>query len=535
MSRWQLQGTGDFYARYRAYENYLRSNAENLNLSQSQVEQQLQRYKDGLKQKTNLELQSKEVGQEVAKNPSAWGVSNPNNVTAELEKTQKQLETLQKDLGKGATSTTYYGTPEQLKGAAPLGKIESEFQKALEKSQLYKSTGGNSVDKLGKRKQKQILEEIEKLGKLAKTDDEIAELQKRVAKFRGGNDQKLFSEAVKAQADNLKAKASEVVLPEIKPEEPKLKSQAGLVDDVLDDAAKLKPQAEAVDNVLDDAAKLKPEAEAVDDVLGDAAKLKPEAEAASKESKGFMNAIKNAIKGKKGKVAIAAGAVAAFGVGAYALFGGKDDKKVEQAESPNAEKVVPTKAEKTDSLEQSSKSIIGKPTKQDFLAAEEIVAPYPSEEEQKTGSVGETTKSEAGTKKETVNVNAHKEVATPEVSKGSEHKEVTTPETSKGSERKEEASPAATQEANSKDKTASAAEEKSTGEEYLVKKGDSFWKIAKEFLIEAHKGEQGYEPSNTEIMKLAIKFLKDNNYKLDENNYHPSPMLYPGDKLNLAA
>ncbi len=501
MSRWQLQGTGDFYARYRAYENYLRSNAENLGLSQSQVEQQLGRYAEGLQQKISYESQNRQVGQEVAKNPSAWGVSNPNNVTAELEKTQKQLETLQKDLGKGATSTTYYGTPEQLKGAAPLGKIESEFQKALEKSQLYKSTGGNSVDKLGKRKQKQILEEIEKLGKLAKTDDEIAELQKRVAKFRGGNDQKLFSEAVKAQADNLKAKASEVVLPEIKPEEPKLKSQAGLVDDVLDDAAK----------------------------------LKPEAEAASKESKGFMNAIKNAIKGKKGKVAIAAGAVAALGVGAYALFGGKDDKKVEQDESPKAEKVGPTKAEKTDSLEQSSESIIGKPTKQDFLAAEEIVAPYPSEEEQKTGSVGETTKSEAGTKKETVNVNAHKEVATPEVSKGSEHKEVTTPETSKGSEHKEEASPAATQEANSKDKTASAAEEKSTGEEYLVKKGDSFWNIAKEFLIEAHKGEQGYEPSNTEIMKLAIKFLKDNNYKLDENNYHPSPMLYPGDKLNLAA
>ena len=481
MSRWQLQGTGDFYARYRAYENYLKSNAENLNLSQSQVEQQLQRYKDGLKQKTNLELQSKEVGREVAKNPSAWGVSNPNNVTAELEKATKQLETLQNDL-------------------TPVAE-KSEFQKALEKSQLYKSTGGNSVDKLGKRKQKQILEEIEKLGKLAKTDDEIAELQKRVAKFRGGNDQKLFSEAVKAQADNLKAKASEVVLPEIKPEEPKLKSQAGLVDDVLDDAAK----------------------------------LKPEAEAASKESKGFMNAIKNAIKGKKGKVAIAAGAVAALGVGAYALFGGKDDKKVEQDESPKTEKVGPTKAEKTDSLEQSSESIIGKPTKQDFLAAEEIVAPYPSEEEQKTGSVGETTKSEAGTKKEIVNVNAHKEVATPEVSKSSGHKEVVTSEASKGSEHKEEISQAAKQEVHSKDKTTSAAEEKSTGEEYLVKKGDSFWKIAKEFLIEAHKGEQGYEPSNTEIMKLAIKFLKDNNYKLDENNYHPSPMLYPGDKLNLAA
>lgn len=152
MSRWELQGTSDYQARVRAYENYLRTNAEKLNLSPSQVKDQVERYKGGLKGKIS-EPEGKILSREVAKNPSAWGVSNPNKVTVELEKTQKQLETLQKDLGKGATSTTYYGTPEQLKGAAPLGKIESDFQKALEKSQLYKSTGGNSVDKLGKRKQ----------------------------------------------------------------------------------------------------------------------------------------------------------------------------------------------------------------------------------------------------------------------------------------------------------------------------------------------------------------------------------------------
>ncbi len=499
MSRWQLQGTGDFYARYRAYENYLRANAQNLGLSQSQVEQQLQRYKDGLKQKTNLELQSKEVGQEVAKNPSAWGVSNPNNVTAELEKTQKQLETLQNDLGKGATSTTYYGTPEQLKGAAPLGKIESEFQKALEKSQLYKSTGGNSVDKLGKRKQKQILEEIEKLGKLAKTDDEIAELQKRVAKFRGGNDQKLFSEAVKAQADNLKAKASEVVLPEIKPEEPKLKSQAGLVDDVLDDAAKLKPQAEAVDNVLDDAAKLKPQAEAVDDVLDDAAKLKPQAEAvddvlddAAKlkpeaESKGFMNAIKNAIKGKKGKVAIAAGAVAALGAGVYALFGSKGEENVEQA----AMKAEPQQPEKTQPQKPESKTETPENLNQE---KETQVVTNPQNQEEHQAKVNQ------------------QEETTPEKAL------VNVPKTETAAETESE-----------------SAEGKVADEEYvIVKKGDSFWNLAKEHLIEKHKDESGYKPTNAEILELAMKFMEDNGYKLDENNYYPEPMLHPGVKLNLA-
>ncbi len=101
MSRWQLQGTGDYYARYSAYENYLRANAENLGLSKAQVEEQLGRYSLGLQQKLNYEPQNRQVGKEVAKNPAAWGISNPNNVTTELEKTQKQLEVLQKDLGGG--------------------------------------------------------------------------------------------------------------------------------------------------------------------------------------------------------------------------------------------------------------------------------------------------------------------------------------------------------------------------------------------------------------------------------------------------
>ena len=470
MSRWQLQGTGEFYARYRAYENYLRANAQNLGLSQSQVEQQLGRYAEGLQQKINYEPQNKQVAREVMKNPSAWGVSNPNNVTAELEKTQKQLETLQKDLGKGATSTTYYGTPEQLKGAAPLGKIESDFQKALEKSQLYKSTGGNSVDKLGKRKQKQILEEIEKLGKLAKTDEEIAELQKRVAKFKGGNDQKLFSEAVKVQSENLKPKV-EVKAPEIK----------------LQSEPNLKPQASAVDDVLDDAAKLKPQASAVDDVVDDAAKLKPEAEAASKESKGFLNTIKNAFKGKKGKyAAIGALAVAAIGTGA-ALLSGKGDKNVEQA----AMKAEPQQPEKTQPQKPESKTETPENLNQE---KETQVVTNPQNQEEHQAKVNQ------------------QEETTPEKAL------VNVPKTETAAETESE-----------------SAEGKVADEEYvIVKKGDSFWNLAKEHLIEKHKDESGYKPTNAEILELAMKFMEDNGYKLDENNYYPEPMLHPGVKLNLA-
>ena len=71
---------------------------------------------------------------------------------------------------------------------------------------------------------------------------------------------------------------------------------------------------------------------------------------------------------------------------------------------------------------------------------------------------------------------------------------------------------------------------------YTVKKGDCFWNIAKDFLInEVHKDEQDYKPTNQEILDLATKFMEDNNYEFDENKFNSEPPLYPGDKLNLAA
>ena len=492
MSRWQLQGTGDFYARYRAYENYLRANAQNLGLSQSQVEQQLGRYAEGLQQKINYEPQNKQVAREVMKNPSAWGVSNPNNVTAELEKTQKQLETLQKDLGKGATSTTYFGTPEQLKGAAPLGNVapdvvkQSEYQKALENSQLYNSTGRdsvtppNSVDKLGRKKQTQILKEIEKLSKLAKTDEEIADLESRLKAFRGGNDQKLFGEAVEKQAAVLNDKVKETKIPETKG--PKI-----IFDDIREDAGKLKSEAGAVDDLLIDTGKLKSEAGAVDDLLKDAENLKPKAEVASKESKGFLNAVKDAVKGKKGKVAIAAGAVAALGAGVYALFGSKGEENVEQA----AMKAEPQQPEKTQPQKPESKTETPENLNQE---KETQVVTNPQNQEEHQAKVNQ------------------QEETTPEKAL------VDVPKTETAAETESE-----------------SAEGKVADEEYvIVKKGDSFWNLAKEHLIEKHKDESGYKPTNAEILELAMKFMEDNGYKLDENNYYPEPMLHPGVKLNLA-
>ncbi len=549
MSRWQIQGTGDYYARYSAYEKYLRANAKDLGLSEAQVNEQLGRYAYGLQQKSQYEPEDRIKGKNKAKSIGETQVKgNPNNVTQELEKTTKQLEVLKQDLGKGATSTTYFGTPEQLRNAAPLGNIapeipvKSEFQKALEKSQLYKTTSANSVDKLGKRKQKQILEEIEKLGKLAKTDEEINQLKQLTEKFRGGNDQKAFSEAVQTQAANLdKQKAVEN-----KPSEPKTwqkyaeahgtqykapekfggieadKKAQEIIDANKNKGARTtilgspeeywrnyeqnKPRTAVINDFLDDAERINPQAETVDDILDDAAKLKTEAEAASKESKGFMNSVKNAMKGKKGKVALAAGALAAIGLGAYALFGGKDDDKVDETEQkmdlPKSDNVNPEKDQSEPVEETPSETQDSIPVKTEQVPP---VVTVPVDQ----APVEEAENNE------------------PEETEKVEEQEAEKPVTS--AEDTEEGKQAT--EPQEQEETA----ENQIKEEYIVQKGDSFWNLAKKHLMEAHKDDPDYKPTNKEIYDLTMKFLKDNNYKLDENNYYPNPMLHPGDKLNLAA
>ena len=200
-----------------------------------------------------------------------------------------------------------------------------------------------------------------------------------------------------------------------------------------------------------------------------------------------MNAIKNAIKGKKGKVAIAAGAVAALGAGVYALFGSKGEENVEQA----AMKAEPQQPEKTQPQKPESKTETPENLNQE---KETQVVTNPQNQEEHQAKVNQ------------------QEETTPEKAL------VNVPKTETAAETESE-----------------SAEGKVADEEYvIVKKGDSFWNLAKEHLIEKHKDESGYKPTNAEILELAMKFMEDNGYKLDENNYYPEPMLHPGVKLNLA-
>ena len=469
MSRWQIQGTGDYYARYSAYEKYLRANAKDLGLSEVHVNEQLGRYAQGLQQKLQYEPQNKIDGSEVAKNPKEYGVgNNPNNVTTELKKATERLETLQN-------------------GLTPVAE-KSEYQKALENSQLYNSTGRdsvtppNSVDKLGRKKQTQILKEIEKLSKLAK-DEEIADLKSRLKAFRGGNDRKLFIEALtqnvegNATKNNIGFNGNQNV-------------EVNASENNIGQNLKQNVEVNASENKIGQNLKQNVEGTAANNAGtggNKAVNLKPEAEAASKESKGFMNAIKNAIKGKKGKVAIAAGAVAALGAGVYALFGSKGEENVEQA----AMKAEPQQPEKTQPQKPESKTETPENLNQE---KETQVVTNPQNQEEHQAKVNQ------------------QEETTPEKAL------VNVPKTETAAETESE-----------------SAEGKVADEEYvIVKKGDSFWNLAKEHLIEKHKDESGYKPTNAEILELAMKFMEDNGYKLDENNYYPEPMLHPGVKLNLA-
>lgn len=70
-------------------------------------------------------------------------------------------------------------------------------------------------------------------------------------------------------------------------------------------------------------------------------------------------------------------------------------------------------------------------------------------------------------------------------------------------------------------------------DEYTVKKGDHFWGLAKQELIEAHKDDPNYKPSDKEILELAEQIIKDNKYGFDDNHWYSDPMLMPGDKIRI--
>ncbi|MBP3924801.1 hypothetical protein J6E39_06125 [bacterium] len=77
-----------------------------------------------------------------------------------------------------------------------------------------------------------------------------------------------------------------------------------------------------------------------------------------------------------------------------------------------------------------------------------------------------------------------------------------------------------------------------------VKKGECFWNIAKENLINKYKAEQkskgeavdeNYKPSNAEILEETNRLMRKNKYDYDDKHYNSVPPLQIGDKISLAA
>lgn len=73
---------------------------------------------------------------------------------------------------------------------------------------------------------------------------------------------------------------------------------------------------------------------------------------------------------------------------------------------------------------------------------------------------------------------------------------------------------------------------------YIVKKGDSLWKIAEKYLIEQHKNDPNYKPTNRDILEMTEKLMKINNkdYQkpLPADSRKRKVSIYPGEILKLA-
>ena len=514
MSRWQIDTNGDYYTRYRNYENYLRANAGKLNLTPEQVQEQLGRYAEGLQHKLQYEPQNKTFGKAVAKNPTAWGITNPNQVSEQLAYAESQLSQLQADLG----NTT--------------GQVS--FEDELKKSQLYKSTNGNSVDKLGKRKQNQIADEIKKLAKLAKTPEEKRMLEERIAKFRGGNDKALFNNVLN---ENIKVTSAE---PQSAGQTPKNWKQyyeargleykapekfGGIEADrkaqeiiARNEQRKFSiPETEtrrpvSIGSYADDAPRTVSNfADDADDFTRYTTNFSDEAVNAAensnpvKKGKGLRLKARTRLLGSKwnklpkGKAGlIAAGAALVVGAGVALFGGGKDEEKVNEKVTAN-------------NLPQNKTNIT--PAEPEKEAADTISA--------------DTIATDEPVKDDTIE--NHQPVVNPQPVENSDF----------AATQPTEQQPVVTAPAAVVDETeeepASEDQQEAETHQYIVQKGDHFWGLAKKELIKAHKDDPDYKPTNKEILELAKKIMKENGYELDENNYYPTPMLYPGDKLNLAA
>lgn len=252
--------------------------------------------------------------------------------------------------------------------------------------------------------------------------------------------------------------------------------------------------------------------------------LKSEAETAAKESKGIWGSIKNAVKGKKGKAAIAVGAAALVGAGLYAVFGGNDDKKaeevkpeVQQEENP----VTPAPTDSTDVEIVEESDVSGNPEEKAATTDENKVTPVPVGVPEKADTTKVAEKDSAKTDE------ANNVVAIPADEKAKE-----------AQEEKEIAEADKADEAQAASKTEKSDEAEKTEQveikEYVAKDADNYWKYAKRELIAEHQGDANYKPTDKEVYDRMIKIMERNGVAFAKDGIHTNPMLKIGDKVKVA-
>lgn len=255
--------------------------------------------------------------------------------------------------------------------------------------------------------------------------------------------------------------------------------------------------------------------------------LKSEAETAAKESKGIWGSIKNAVKGKKGKAAIAVGAAALVGAGLYAVFGGNDDKKaeevkpeVQQEENP----VTPAPTDSTDVEIVEESDVSGNPEEKAATTDENKVTPVPVGVPEKADTTKVAEKDSAKTGE------ANNVVAIPAEEKAKEAQEEK--EIAEADKADEAQAASKTEKSDKADKTEQVTEQEI--KEYVAKKADNYWKYAKRELIAEHQGDVNYKPTDKEVYARMIKIMERNGVAFAKDGIHTNPMLKIGDKVKVA-
>ena len=76
-------------------------------------------------------------------------------------------------------------------------------------------------------------------------------------------------------------------------------------------------------------------------------------------------------------------------------------------------------------------------------------------------------------------------------------------------------------------------------DKYTVKKGDCLWNIAKQYLIDEHKNDPDYKPTNQEILDKTEELMKLNNKEyekpLPQDSRKRKVVIVPNEELKLTA